>query len=105
TEDGLGDDYGYALACDRRGRVWVGHVNHGVSAYDGSRWQNYEPVGGVSRPGSLSGPLGERVFRIAVCPTDGDVWIATSRGLARYSDSNDMWSYYTRAEGLPSEQA
>src|SRR4029077_19578052 len=64
TAAGLGDDNGYALACDRLGRVWVGHLNHGVSVYNGQKWQNYEPVGGMSRPDSLSGPLGERVFAI-----------------------------------------
>jgi hypothetical protein len=105
TQDGLGDDYAYAMACDHRGRIWVGHLNHGVSCYNGQRWQNYEVIGGLSSPGTLSGPLGERVFHIAVCPTDGDVWIATNAGISRYSDKNDTWSYYTRAEGLPSDQA
>lgn len=89
TDDGLGDDHAYAVAVDRRGRVWAGHLNHGVSVYNGGKWQNYEVVGGLSRPDSLSGPLGERVFDIAVCPRDGDVWIASSCGLARYSDQRD----------------
>ena len=40
-----------------------------------------------------------------MCPTDGDVWIATNCGLSRYSEKQDTWSYYTRAEGLPSDQA
>ena len=108
TKDGLGDDNGYAVACDRLGRVWCGHLNHGVSVYNGNkerRWQCYEVVGGLSRPDTLSGPLGERVFHITVNPADGDVWMATSCGLARYSESKDTWSYYTRAEGLPSDQA
>jgi len=105
ADDGLGDDNAYAVAVDLQGRVWAGHLNHGVSVYNGAKWQNYEVVGGLSNPNSLSGPLGERVFAIAVCPTDGDVWIASSCGLARYSAAKDAWSYYTRAEGLPSDQA
>ena len=107
-KDGLGDNYCYAVACDRKGRVWAGHLNHGVSVYNGNaegHWQNYEVVGGLSRPGTLSGPLGERVFHITVDPKDGDVWMATNAGLARYSESKDTWTYYTRAEGLPSDQA
>jgi hypothetical protein len=104
TKDGLGDDYAYALACDRLGRVWVGHLNHGVSVFNGQKWQNYEVVGGLSRPDTLSGPIGERVFAIKVCPTDGDVWIATNAGLARYSENQDAWQYYTQADGLPSDQ-
>jgi hypothetical protein len=103
----LGDDFVYALACDRKGRVWVGHLNHGVSVYDGrplpaampaqgyAGWKNYD---------ALSGPLGERVFDIAVSPVDGDVWIATSLGLSRYRDASDTWSHYRRLDGLPADQ-
>jgi sugar lactone lactonase YvrE len=105
TNDGLGDNNAYALVCDHSGRLWVGHLNHGVSVFNGQKWQNYDVVGGVNRPDSLSGPLGERVFAITVCPTDGDVWIATNAGLTRYSASKDQWTYYTRANGLPSDQA
>lgn len=95
NENALGDDFAYALACDQLGRIWVGHVNHGVSVYNGREWRNYDV---------LRGPLGERVFDIAVCPVDGDVWIATSAGLARYSLVSDTWSYYTRSDGLVSDQ-
>jgi hypothetical protein len=103
TKDGLGDNCGYALAEDRLGRIWVGHLNHGVSVYNGRCWQTYETVAGLSRPDTLSGPIGQRVFAIGVCPTDGDVWIATDRGLSRYSEGHDSWTYYTRMEGLPTD--
>lgn len=95
VKDGLGDNDAYAVAGDKRGRVWVGHLNHGVSVWNGASWKNY---------GVLEGPPGERVFDIAVCPTDGDVWIATDAGLARYSDKNDNWTYFSRADGLFSDQ-
>lgn len=103
--DGLGDNSIYAIARDRVGRIWVGHLNHGVSVFNGRKWQNYDVVGGLSQPPSLSGPIGERVFHIAVDPKDGDVWIATNAGLTRYSESKDTWTYYTRANGLPSDEA
>ena len=125
TADGLGDNNGYAVACDRKGRIWLGHLNHGVSVYNGQKWQNYEVVGGLSRPDTLSGPLGERVFHITVNPKDGDVWIATNAGLARYSAkatlalarcTSGSGRYRTRGclavylaydtrRGLPSDQA
>jgi len=92
---GLGDDNAYALCCDKLGRIWVGHLNHGVSVFDGKHWRNYD---------ILAGPLGERVFAIKTCPVDGDVWIATSAGLTRYRVDADAWTYYTRADGLPSDQ-
>jgi len=78
TKDGLGDDNAYAVACDNQGRVWIGHLNHGVSVYNGQTWRNY---------GVLDGPLGERILDIAVAPNDGSVWIATSAGLTRYSET------------------
>ncbi len=93
-ENGLGDDDAYALVCDKAGRVWVGTLNHGVSVFNGKDWKTYGP---------LDGPLGSRVFALVVNPKDGGVWMATEAGLARYQ--NDRWSYYTRAEGLPSDQA
>ena len=95
TADGLGDNDVYAVACDKQNRVWVGHRNHGVSVFNGEKWKNYDRV---------TGPLGERIFRIAVCPKEGDVWIASSLGMARYSVHKKTWSYVTRADGLPSDQ-
>lgn len=97
TADGLGDDDAYALAVDLKGRVWVGHSSHGVSVFDGkSRWRNYDVT---------SGPWGSRVFAIAVCPIDGDVWIATEAGLTRYSAQADRWSNVDRTSGLPANEA
>ncbi len=96
AKDGLGDDNAYALACDWKGRVWAGTLNHGVSVFNGTAWKNYDP---------LSGPLGSHVTALAVCPTDGDIWMATEAGLARYSLNRNVWTYYTRADGLPSDQA
>jgi len=64
TKDGLGDDNAYALTCDQAGRVWVGTLNHGVSVFNGKAWKTYGP---------LDGPLGSRVFALAVSPKDGGV--------------------------------
>jgi len=94
SKDGLGDDNAYALACDKAGRVWAGTLNHGVSVFNGKQWKTY---------GVLDGPLGSRVFALAVSPKDGGVWGATEAGLFRYRA--DRWTYYTRADGLPSDQA
>ncbi|HET6384430.1 MAG TPA: two-component regulator propeller domain-containing protein [Armatimonadota bacterium] len=67
-----------------------------MSVFNGQRWQNY---------GTLAGPIGSRVFAMAVSPMDGSVWIATDVGLTRYSVHDDRWTYFTRADGLPSDQA
>ncbi|MDR1382808.1 MAG: hypothetical protein LBJ67_03020, partial [Planctomycetaceae bacterium] len=42
---------------------------------------------------------------IQICPLDGDVWIATSAGITRYSVKTDSWRHYTREDGLPEDQA
>ena len=95
AKDGVGDESVYSLAVDQQGRVWAGTLNHGVSVWNGQVWKNY---------GIQEGPLGEHIFDIAVCPTDGDVWMAPNVGLTRYSPSKDSWSYITMADGLPSDQ-
>ncbi len=83
----------YALACDKAGRIWAGGTA-GVSVYNGQQWKQYGPT---------DGPLGTRLFALAVSPKDGSVWGATEAGLFRYH--NSRWTYFTRAEGLPSDQA
>ena len=90
--DGLGDESIHALACDQQGRIWAGHLNHGVSVWNGEKWRNY-PVG--------EGPIGERVYDIAVNPRDGSVWIATNCGLSRYDERAKTWNHFTQENGLP----
>ncbi len=94
TGGALPEDDAYALCADARGRVWVGLATGGVAVLSGADWQTYD---------RLRGPLGAHVTALAVSPVDGAVWGATEAGLFRYA--NDKWSYFTRAEGLPSDQA
>jgi hypothetical protein len=89
--NGLGDDYAYSVAVDQQGRIWAGHLNHGVSVFNGTCWKNYDIP---------NGPIGERIFKIAVCPTDGDVWMGTSAGLTRYSVSKNTWRHYPCKAGV-----
>ncbi len=98
-----GDDSVYAIGVDKLNRVWCGTLRHGVSVYNGQKWQSYSIVADAAS-GALAGPLGARVFAIATSPVDGDVWVSTEGGLARYSLKGDRWSYLTRASGLPSDQ-
>jgi len=119
NQNALGDDFAYAMAVDDLGRVWVGHLNHGVSVFNGKEWRNYDRI---------TGPLGERIFDIEVAPPleqkrdtttnplldaaeqgeagkqVGDIWIASSLGLARYSPTTKKWTYRTRVDGLPEDQ-
>ena len=123
----------YALACDGMGRIWAGSLRHGVCVYNGKQWRDYDLIAGqgyghesgigyglmnagqpeshgpaVLTPDtpttSRAGPLGQRVFAIAVSPIDGNVWIAGTKGLARYHTHKNTWQYYTRANGLPANE-
>jgi len=88
----------YSFAVDKRGRIWAGGGKEGVSVSPGWRqdlWLNY---------GKLNGPLGGHVPAIAVSPVSGDVWMGTEAGLSVYKDATHEWSYFTRANGLPSDQ-
>ena len=96
VESGLIADCVYALAIDRQDRLWVGTLNQGVCVYNGESWKNYDVV---------DGPLGERIFDIQVCPVDGDVWMATSAGITRYSPQTDTWQHYNCEDGLLEDQA
>lgn len=96
AKDGLGDDNAYSLTCDKQGRVWAGTLNHGVSVFNGKAWRTYDQT---------NGPLGAHVVALTTSPIDGDVWGATEAGLFRYSLSHTTWTYFTRADGLPSDQA
>lgn len=93
--NGLPDDILTALAADEQGRIWVGTARNGVAIYNGRRWKTYR---------ALQGTCGEHVFSIAVCPQDGDVWLATNEGLTRWSPSSDSWRTYTKADGLKTEK-
>ena len=96
----------YALACDHRGRIWAGSLNHGVCVYNGHAWREYgaSPDFGLSTGRNANrgkaGPLGQRIFGLAVSPLDGAVWIATDMGLAVYHSQTHRWRYVTTGNGL-----
>lgn len=87
---GLPRDSVTALTIDAAGRVWAGHGRSGVSVFNGKQWKTYD---------YQSGPLSARVWDLCATPTD--VWLATSRGLARYHLAGDVWQYFTAANGFP----
>ncbi|NNM85901.1 MAG: hypothetical protein HKL96_09140 [Phycisphaerales bacterium] len=111
ASDGLADATAQSVACDSKGRVWVGSLCHGVTVYNGQSWQHYGLLTDASKD-ELAGPIGEHIFSIRVCPLDGSVWLCTNSGIARYEPGYKtasgktlvgQWQYYTVAEGLPSD--
>jgi hypothetical protein len=90
--NGLADNDVSAVAADALGRIWVGHPDHGVSIYNGQEWRTYD---------RFDGPGSSRIFCIAVSPVNGDVWLGTDGGLARYAPMGDAWTTWDRSTGLP----
>lgn len=109
--DGLADATAQSVACDIKGRIWVGSLCHGVTVYNGQNWQRYGLLTDAAK-NELAGPIGEHVFSIRVSPLDGSVWLCTNSGIARYEPGyktavgntlTGQWQYYTVAEGLPAD--
>lgn len=95
----------YAIAVDKQGRLWIGSLNHGVCVLSGRNMKTYEAIpdlGPLSK--NSTGPIGNRIYAIAISPTDASIWIATDQGLSRYEPQHHRWCYYTAADGLPSNQ-
>jgi hypothetical protein len=84
-------NYIVSLTVDRAGTVWAGTWGGGLSRFDGTAWRTFTVTDGLP---------GNHVFALDTDP-QGDVWIGTSRGLARLVD--DRFVTYGRAEGLYSE--
>jgi len=66
-----------SLAMDQQGRLWVGTSQNGLFIRCNDEWKHYE--------------VAQRIPAIRVSP-DGDVYIATERGLVRYQVETDLWS-------------
>jgi len=94
TNGCLGDDDICSLCCDSLGRIWAGTCRHGVSVFNGAGWKSYDEI---------TGPLGSHVTCLASDPADGSVWGGSEAGLFRYSLKSNTWTYFTRAQGLPSD--
>ena len=50
------DDWCYAIACDTVGRIWVGTLDHGLCVFNGTKWQTYEVLAGLSATGHAQRP-------------------------------------------------
>ena len=70
------------------GALWVGS-EQGASRFDGISWAGHLLGAGVS---DLDAGY------------PGEVWAATSQGVARYRESDDSWAGYAEEQGLPGHQ-
>jgi hypothetical protein len=87
--DGLIHHAVRAVAVTGDGVVWAG-TETGVGRFDGSSWNSY--------------PSPAPIEDLALAE-DGTVWVATAAGVGRYNPSQDDWTTYTEAHGLPASHA
>ena len=116
THGGLENNCIYAIACDNQDRIWVGELNHGISVFNGRRWQDYDIVQNPKHH-VLAGPLGNHVYAMKFDRYTDQMWICTENGISVYQcrhiaaslpavksshqNSTHHWHYITQASGLP----
>ncbi len=116
THGGLENNCIYAIACDSQDRIWVGELNHGISVFNGRRWQDYDIVQNPQHH-VLAGPLGNHVYAMKFDRYTDQMWICTENGISVYQCrdiaaglpavksahpiSTHHWHYITQANGLP----
>ncbi len=83
THGALENNCTYAIACDNHNRIWVGELNHGISVFNGKKWQDYDIVQNPKHH-VLAGPLGNHVYAMKFDRHTNQMWIGTENGLSIY---------------------
>ncbi|MEP7256276.1 MAG: two-component regulator propeller domain-containing protein [Ferruginibacter sp.] len=89
TDQGLATDAIYCAAIDKKGNLWFGTSNGGISRYDGKKFTNYTTRQGLSH---------NSIF----CITEdkkGNIWIGTIGGGLNCYDGKRFTNYTTK-QGL-----
>ena len=87
TQDGLAHNRVQALTMDKEGDLWFSHPSGHLTRYNGKVFTT------VSIPDAL-----ETGGYSLITDTQGDLWLATYRGLGRYDGQN--WRTFTTKDGL-----
>ena len=88
VEQGLWSSYISVLLVDKKGNIWVGAGDNGVSKYDGINFTNYSMREGLS---------GNSVTSI-IETRNGNIWIGTYNGITLFDGVNCI--QFTEKEGL-----
>ena len=88
------DDLNVVMAIhrDRHGQTWIGSTTKGLWRIKDGDFKSYS---------YSEEPYRNDVHTIAESP-DGVLWLGTSFGMAKYNRSQDLFQWYTRADGLTS---
>ena len=83
-------NYIISLKVDKDGIVWCGTWGGGLARFDGNTWRNYTTADGLPA---------NHIFMLYLDP-QGQLWIGTSKGLARFNKDDDSFSVMTTSDGL-----
>lgn len=87
---GYNPNYIISMVADEYGNVWCGTWGGGLSRFDGRTWKTYTVKEGLP---------GNHIFMLYKAPGE-DMWIGTSKGLARMSADGRRFRVMTKADGL-----
>jgi len=100
TEQGLQNvkvaynpNYVISMQVEKDGTVWAGTWGAGLARFKDGKWRNFTTRDGLPA---------DHVFMLYLDPQQ-NLWIGTSRGLARYNRNNGTFSVKTMADGLYAE--
>ncbi len=91
--DGLAPGWVNSISQDYTGNLWLCN-RHGLSKFDGRNFVSY-----YANAGDSTSLQAAEIFNMAH-QTNGDAWIATSRGLSQYHLSSNTFTTYTSTDGL-----
>jgi len=87
--DGVADNWVLAINGDRKGNIWVGTLNGGVSRFDGQQWTTFTTRDGLAS-NLVDAIHGDR---------EGNIWFRTySNGVSRFD--GEKWTTFTTEDGL-----
>jgi ligand-binding sensor domain-containing protein len=86
TADGLINNETWSMLAARDGTIWVG-TGHGVSRWDGTKWQKWVSLGYPDPDGLVVDQFYET--------REGTIWASTSEDLASWA--NGTWTSYPRS--------
>ena len=94
----ISDNFVWSICEDINGAIWIGTANGGLNQFDREKNIFIHYKADPNNPNSLSSN------KILCLHEDhsGILWIGTTDGLNKYDRSNNLFSRYREADGLPS---
>jgi streptogramin lyase len=95
----------YAVAVAPDGTPWIGTIDYGVAALDGTTWTHYSLPVSITNPLSSTLHLSNNAVTDIAIDASGNKWFATDgSGVVMLDSTNTQWTVYnTHNSGLKSD--